>query len=58
MVMFPEGTRVEEPDALGLPHHGAGRLASRPARRSSRGANGHLAPVALVASAAQTYFSE
>ncbi len=27
VVMFPEGTRVEEPDALGSPHHGAGRLA-------------------------------
>lgn len=27
LVMFPEGTRVEEPDALGSPHHGAGRLA-------------------------------
>ncbi len=27
VVMFPEGTRVEQPDALGFPHHGAGRLA-------------------------------
>jgi len=27
VVLFPEGTRVEEPDALGSPHHGAGRLA-------------------------------
>ena len=27
VVMFPEGTRVDEPDALGSPHHGAGRLA-------------------------------
>jgi len=27
VVMFPEGTRVEQPDALGSPHHGAGRLA-------------------------------
>lgn len=27
VVVFPEGTRVEEPDALGSPHHGAGRLA-------------------------------
>lgn len=27
VVLFPEGTRVEEPDALGTPHHGAGRLA-------------------------------
>lgn len=27
VVMFPEGTRVEDPDALGAPHHGAGRLA-------------------------------
>jgi 1-acyl-sn-glycerol-3-phosphate acyltransferase len=27
VVVFPEGTRVEEPDALGTPHHGAGRLA-------------------------------
>ncbi len=27
VVLFPEGTRVEEPDALGAPHHGAGRLA-------------------------------
>ena len=26
VVVFPEGTRVEEPDALGSPHHGAGRL--------------------------------
>jgi 1-acyl-sn-glycerol-3-phosphate acyltransferase len=27
LVMFPEGTRVGDPAALGLPHHGAGRLA-------------------------------
>lgn len=27
VVVFPEGTRVEAPDALGAPHHGAGRLA-------------------------------
>jgi 1-acyl-sn-glycerol-3-phosphate acyltransferase len=27
LVVFPEGTRVEEADALGSPHHGAGRLA-------------------------------
>jgi 1-acyl-sn-glycerol-3-phosphate acyltransferase len=27
LVMFPEGTRVEDPQALGSPHHGAGRLA-------------------------------
>jgi len=27
LVLFPEGTRVDEPDALGAPHHGAGRLA-------------------------------
>ncbi len=27
VVMFPEGTRVEDADALGAPHHGAGRLA-------------------------------
>ncbi|HXR29112.1 MAG TPA: lysophospholipid acyltransferase family protein [Solirubrobacteraceae bacterium] len=27
LVMFPEGTRVEDPHALGSPHHGAGRLA-------------------------------
>ena len=27
VVMFPEGTRVDDPDALGLPHHGAARLA-------------------------------
>jgi 1-acyl-sn-glycerol-3-phosphate acyltransferase len=27
VVLFPEGTRVEDPDALGAPHHGAGRLA-------------------------------
>ena len=27
LVMFPEGTRVEDPGALGTPHHGAGRLA-------------------------------
>jgi 1-acyl-sn-glycerol-3-phosphate acyltransferase len=27
VVMFPEGTRVEDPHALGAPHHGAGRLA-------------------------------
>ena len=27
VVIFPEGTRVEDPDALGAPHHGAGRLA-------------------------------
>lgn len=26
VVVFPEGTRVEAPDALGSPHHGAGRL--------------------------------
>ena len=27
LVMFPEGTRVDERGALGSPHHGAGRLA-------------------------------
>ena len=27
VVVFPEGTRVEAPDALGAPRHGAGRLA-------------------------------
>ena len=27
VVVFPEGTRVDEPDAIGSPHHGAGRLA-------------------------------
>ena len=27
VVVFPEGTRVAEPDALGTPRHGAGRLA-------------------------------
>jgi 1-acyl-sn-glycerol-3-phosphate acyltransferase len=27
LIMFPEGTRIDEPDALGSPHHGAGRLA-------------------------------
>jgi 1-acyl-sn-glycerol-3-phosphate acyltransferase len=27
VVVFPEGTRVEHADALGSPHHGAGRLA-------------------------------
>ncbi len=27
VVVFPEGTRVEEPDALGVPRHGAGRVA-------------------------------
>ena len=27
VVVFPEGTRVDEADALGAPHHGAGRLA-------------------------------
>ena len=27
VVVFPEGTRVDQPDALGSPHHGAGRLA-------------------------------
>jgi 1-acyl-sn-glycerol-3-phosphate acyltransferase len=27
VVLFPEGTRVAESDALGSPHHGAGRLA-------------------------------
>jgi len=27
VVVFPEGTRVEAADALGSPHHGAGRLA-------------------------------
>jgi len=27
LVMFPEGTRVEDPHAVGAPHHGAGRLA-------------------------------
>ncbi len=26
VVVFPEGTRVEQTDALGSPHHGAGRL--------------------------------
>lgn len=27
LIVFPEGTRVDEPDALGSPHHGAGRIA-------------------------------
>jgi 1-acyl-sn-glycerol-3-phosphate acyltransferase len=27
VVVFPEGTRITDPDALGSPHHGAGRLA-------------------------------
>lgn len=27
VVVFPEGTRVQAPDALGSPHHGAARLA-------------------------------
>ncbi|MGA2321659.1 MAG: lysophospholipid acyltransferase family protein [Solirubrobacteraceae bacterium] len=27
LVVFPEGTRVDDPHALGSPHHGAGRLA-------------------------------
>ena len=27
VVVSPEGTRIEAPDALGSPHHGAGRLA-------------------------------
>jgi 1-acyl-sn-glycerol-3-phosphate acyltransferase len=27
VVVFPEGTRVGDPDVLGSPHHGAGRLA-------------------------------
>jgi 1-acyl-sn-glycerol-3-phosphate acyltransferase len=27
VVVFPEGTRVDPADALGTPHHGAGRLA-------------------------------
>ncbi len=27
VVLFPEGTRIAAPDALGSPHHGAGRLA-------------------------------
>lgn len=27
VVVFPEGTRIENPDALGSAHHGAGRLA-------------------------------
>lgn len=27
VVVFPEGTRVQQPDALGSPHQGAGRLA-------------------------------
>lgn len=27
VAVFPEGTRVDEPDALATPHHGAGRLA-------------------------------
>ena len=27
VVVFPEGTRVDESNALGTPHHGAGRLA-------------------------------
>jgi 1-acyl-sn-glycerol-3-phosphate acyltransferase len=29
VVLFPEGTRVEDADALGSPHHGAGRLAQQ-----------------------------
>jgi 1-acyl-sn-glycerol-3-phosphate acyltransferase len=31
VVIFPEGTRVEAADALGSPHHGAGRLAGETA---------------------------
>lgn len=27
VVLFPEGTRIDQADALGSPHHGAGRLA-------------------------------
>jgi 1-acyl-sn-glycerol-3-phosphate acyltransferase len=27
LIVFPEGTRIDDPDALGSPHHGAGRLA-------------------------------
>ena len=27
LIMFPEGTRVDDADVLGAPHHGAGRLA-------------------------------
>ncbi len=27
VVVFPEGTRIADPNALGSPHHGAGRLA-------------------------------
>jgi 1-acyl-sn-glycerol-3-phosphate acyltransferase len=44
VVIFPEGTRVDDPHAVGAPHHGAGRLALQsgapivpprsPARRS------------------------
>ena len=36
VVVFPEGTRVEQPDALGAPRHGAGAWRSRPECRSSR----------------------
>ena len=35
LVIFPEGTRVEQPDVLGSPHHGAAGWRSRPALRSS-----------------------
>lgn len=31
VAIFPEGTRVDEPDALGAPRHGAGRLALKAA---------------------------
>jgi 1-acyl-sn-glycerol-3-phosphate acyltransferase len=36
LVMFPEGTRVEESDALGSPHRSAGRLALETGRRAHK----------------------
>jgi 1-acyl-sn-glycerol-3-phosphate acyltransferase len=43
VVVFPEGTRVDEPDALGSPHHGAGRLALE--------AGAPIVPVAIAGTA-------
>jgi 1-acyl-sn-glycerol-3-phosphate acyltransferase len=43
VVLFPEGTRVEDADTLGRPHHGAGRLAVE--------AGAAIVPVAITGTA-------
>jgi 1-acyl-sn-glycerol-3-phosphate acyltransferase len=49
VVVFPESTRVEEPDALGAPRHGAGRLAIVPAPSAGHDPASELIAAALAA---------